>query len=64
MNVRQKTLRFTHVQRCKNTISGLLRKRFDLLNVIGLSRVFPSLEGGGKQHLITDPYLSPPTGGG
>ncbi len=31
MNARQKTLRFTHVQRCRNTISALLRKVFDLL---------------------------------
>ncbi len=38
MNARQKTFRFTHVQRCKNTIFALLRKVFDLLNILLLRR--------------------------
>ncbi|MEE4356907.1 MAG: hypothetical protein V2I97_10585, partial [Desulfococcaceae bacterium] len=39
MNARQKTLRFTHVQRCKNTIFALLRKVFDLLTVQNLFEI-------------------------
>jgi hypothetical protein len=45
---------------CKNTIFAFLRKLFDLLNVIDVSRIFPSPGGRGQQGTVIKALFHPP----